>query len=44
MTQSERADTLKSFEKTAEVTVLLIGLKVGGVGLNLTCANRAIMV
>ncbi|PQE17636.1 hypothetical protein CJF31_00007763 [Rutstroemia sp. NJR-2017a BVV2] len=44
MSQNERTDALKAFETTPEVTVLLIGLKVGGVGLNLTCANRAIMV
>ncbi|KAF7928190.1 hypothetical protein EAE99_004948 [Botrytis elliptica] len=44
MTAENRAYTLNEFEKNPEITVLIIGLKVGGVGLNLAFANRAIMV
>ncbi|TGO39228.1 hypothetical protein BHYA_0058g00400 [Botrytis hyacinthi] len=44
MTAENRAYTLHEFEKNPKVTILIIGLKVGGVGLNLAFANRAIMV
>ncbi|KAK6593883.1 SNF2 family domain-containing protein [Botrytis cinerea] len=44
MSKRNRANALDSFENMKEVTVMIMGLKVGGVGLNITCANRAIMV
>lgn len=44
----EREKILKKFsgERSSEgkITVLLLSLKAGGVGLNLTCANRAFMM
>ncbi|KAF7950920.1 uncharacterized protein EAE97_002472 [Botrytis byssoidea] len=44
MNAEDRKHTLLEFEKNPEITILVIGLKVGGVGLNLAFANRAIMV
>lgn len=41
MSQAHRAATVEQFgEPSTEPTVLLISLKAGGVGLNLTMANR----
>lgn len=41
MSQAQRATTIEEFgKKTKEPLVLLISLKAGGVGLNLTMANR----
>lgn len=41
MSQAQRAATVEQFAETStEPTVLLISLKAGGVGLNLTMANR----
>lgn len=41
MSQAQRATTIEQFgKKTKEPLVLLISLKAGGVGLNLTMANR----
>ncbi|KAJ8061259.1 hypothetical protein OCU04_010327 [Sclerotinia nivalis] len=44
MKGEDRAHTLREFERNPKFTILIIGLKVGGVGLNLAFANRAIMV
>ncbi|TGO70278.1 hypothetical protein BOTNAR_0002g00620 [Botryotinia narcissicola] len=44
MNAEDRKHTLLEFEKNPKITILVIGLKVGGVGLNLAFANRAIMV
>lgn len=41
MSQAQRAATIEQFgKKTREPLILLISLKAGGVGLNLTMANR----
>ena len=41
MSQAQRATTIEEFgKKVKEPLVLLISLKAGGVGLNLTMANR----
>ncbi|KAI8886671.1 hypothetical protein K501DRAFT_321812 [Backusella circina FSU 941] len=42
--QFQRERVLKEFSESAETNVLLISLKAGGVGLNLTCANQVIMM
>lgn len=40
MSQAQRANTIEEFgQKTDEPLILLISLKAGGVGLNLTMAN-----
>ncbi|KAF7860763.1 hypothetical protein EAF04_008281 [Stromatinia cepivora] len=44
MSKKKRAAAMDSFENMKVVTVMIMGLQVGGVGLNITCANRAIMV
>lgn len=44
MKSNDRAHILREFETNPKFTILIIGLKVGGVGLNLAFANRAIMV
>lgn len=45
-TQSVREKVLANFSRPDEngASVLLISLRAGGVGLNLTCANRVIMM
>ena len=45
-TQPQREKVLSTFAKADEkgATVLLISLRAGGVGLNLTCANRIILM
>lgn len=41
MSQAQRATTIEEFgKKNKEPLILLISLKAGGVGLNLTMANR----
>ena len=40
----ERADLLKQFARDANLSILLCGLKVGGVGLDLVMANRVVML
>jgi hypothetical protein len=41
MSQAQRATTIEEFgKKSKEPLILLISLKAGGVGLNLTMANR----
>ncbi|TGO54950.1 hypothetical protein BCON_0099g00140 [Botryotinia convoluta] len=44
MKAEDRVHALHEFETNPAITILIIGLKVGGVGLNLAFANRAIMV
>ncbi|KAF2863157.1 hypothetical protein K470DRAFT_255280 [Piedraia hortae CBS 480.64] len=44
MSQRERAHILKEFESSTEFTALLLSLRAGGVGLNLTCAKRVFMM
>lgn len=44
--QAQREKVLSAFSKTDDsgASVLLISLRAGGVGLNLTCANRVVMM
>ncbi|KAB5535381.1 SNF2 family N-terminal domain-containing protein [Coniochaeta sp. 2T2.1] len=44
MTRSEKEDNVKAFHALDNVKVLIASLKCGGQGLNLTCANRVIMI
>lgn len=44
MSQKERATTLTTFSARPKFTVLLLSLRAGGVGLNLTCAKRVFMM
>jgi DNA repair protein RAD5 len=44
MSQKERTRVLKEFATRSTFTVLLLSLRAGGVGLNLTCANRVYMM
>lgn len=45
LSQAKREKVLSDFSKDdSQVDVLLISLRAGGVGLNLTCANRVIMM
>ena len=44
MTQKDRAATLTTFASRPKFTVLLLSLRAGGVGLNLTCAKRVFMM
>jgi superfamily II DNA or RNA helicase len=44
LTRSEKEDNIKTFHALDEVKVLVASLKCGGQGLNLTCANRVIMI
>ncbi|KAK4187176.1 DNA repair protein rad5 [Podospora australis] len=44
MSQKARAAVLQEFKESKKFTVLLISLKAGGVGLNLTSAKRAYMM
>ncbi|CAG8452129.1 8018_t:CDS:2 [Ambispora leptoticha] len=41
---NERTEALKTFEECQDINVILVSLKCGGVGLNLTTANRVIML
>ncbi|CAG8437364.1 3442_t:CDS:2 [Ambispora gerdemannii] len=41
---NERTEALKTFEERQDINVILVSLKCGGVGLNLTTANRVIML
>lgn len=45
-TQAQREKVLSAFSKSddSSASVLLISLRAGGVGLNLTCANRVVMM
>lgn len=40
----QRADTVSKFFDDPEVKVLLVSTKCGSLGLNLTCANRVILM
>ncbi|KAJ3139737.1 hypothetical protein HK100_011220 [Physocladia obscura] len=40
MTRFDRNNSMQNFKTDPEITILLISLKAGGVGLNLTAANR----
>ncbi|ORY95501.1 SNF2 family N-terminal domain-domain-containing protein [Syncephalastrum racemosum] len=42
--QADREKVLTAFKSTKDVNILLISLRAGGVGLNLTCASRVIML
>ncbi|KAI8049793.1 SNF2 family N-terminal domain-containing protein [Gilbertella persicaria] len=42
--QTQREKVLAEFAQLGDTNVLLISLRAGGVGLNLTCANRIIMM
>lgn len=44
MSQKERARVLTDFANRTKFSVLLISLRAGGVGLNLTCAKRVFMM
>ena len=44
MNQKARAATLTEFTESKKGSVLLLSLRAGGVGLNLTCANRVFMM
>lgn len=44
MNQKDRAKTLAAFSARPKFTVLLLSLRAGGVGLNLTCAKRVFMM
>ncbi|CAN0565132.1 unnamed protein product [Laminaria digitata] len=44
MSQQRRESSLKSFDMDASVSVLLVSLKAGGVGLNLTGASTVILL
>lgn len=44
MSQKQRAQILKTFAEEPRFCVLLLSLRAGGVGLNLTCANRVWMM
>ncbi|KAE9380352.1 hypothetical protein N431DRAFT_361945 [Stipitochalara longipes BDJ] len=44
MTSKQRTRAIKKFHEDAKIHIMILGLKAGGVGLNLTCANRGILV
>ncbi|KAK3062477.1 DNA helicase rad5 [Teratosphaeriaceae sp. CCFEE 6253] len=44
MSQQQRKHTLAAFAERPGFTVLLLSLRAGGVGLNLTCAKRVFMM
>lgn len=44
MTTKQKDSALTQFREDDEVKVLLVSLKCGSVGLNLTCANRVILL
>lgn len=44
MSMREREETIMKFEESDGPRILLMSLKAGGVGLNLTCANKVIML
>ncbi|KAK4631128.1 DNA repair protein RAD5 [Fulvia fulva] len=44
MAQKERAKVLADFASRPKFTILLLSLRAGGVGLNLTCAKRVFMM
>ncbi|KAF2161362.1 hypothetical protein M409DRAFT_69738 [Zasmidium cellare ATCC 36951] len=44
MSQKDRAKVLSEFANRSKFTILLLSLRAGGVGLNLTCAKRVFMM
>lgn len=44
MSQPQRETALRRFERDDEVTVFLVSLRSGGVGLNLTAADRCYLL
>ena len=44
MVSAARAQALRAFQANADITVFLVSLKAGGVGLNLTAANRVYLM
>jgi superfamily II DNA or RNA helicase len=44
MTREEKEDNVKGFHVRDDIKVLVASLRCGGQGLNLTCANRVIMI
>jgi hypothetical protein len=44
MTSQQRTLAIKEFHANKAIHVMILGLKAGGLGLNLTCANRGILV
>lgn len=44
MSQKDRAKVLAEFAERPKFTILLLSLRAGGVGLNLTCAKRVFMM
>lgn len=44
MNAREREDRLNIFRSDPRVTVILVSLKCGSLGLNLTCANRVCLM
>lgn len=40
----QRAETITTFHESSEYNVLLVSTKCGSLGLNLTCANRVILM
>jgi SNF2 family DNA or RNA helicase len=44
MQNDAREDVLNTFRENSKIDVILVSLKAGGVGLNLTCASQVIML
>jgi SNF2 family DNA or RNA helicase len=44
MTSKQRNSAVKEFYADKTIHAMVLGLKAGGLGLNLTCANRGILV
>jgi SNF2 family DNA or RNA helicase len=44
MTSQQRSRAVQEFSENKQVHVMIMGLKAGGLGLNLTVANRGILV
>ncbi|RKO91765.1 P-loop containing nucleoside triphosphate hydrolase protein, partial [Blyttiomyces helicus] len=44
MSATERNDAITRFRENPRITVLLVSLKCGSLGLNLTCANHVILL
>ncbi len=44
MTSQQRHRAVKEFHADKSIRAMILGLKAGGLGLNLTCANRGILM
>ena len=44
MNVKEREESIHEIKTNPEVTVILVSLKCGSLGLNLTCANRVVLM